>query len=136
MRLVLDTNVLVSAIGWEEGPPREILVSLRENKHSLIISPDLLNELTRALRYPKLHRAITHPSLPSVLAWLHEPEHLVPPQERIHAIASEPDDNLVLEAAVAGKADVIVSGDRHLLGMGSFRGIPILSARAFVAKYL
>lgn len=135
MKVILDTNTLVSGIAWM-GPPAEVLIALREGRHDLILSPDLLAELARVLRYPKLRIAASHPSLPGIMEWLHRPEHIVIAQEKIRVIQSDPADDLVLEAAIAGKADVIVSGDRHLLRLGSFRGIPIITARAFVARYL
>ncbi len=135
MRLVLDTNTLVSGIGWD-GPPRQILVALREARHSLMISTALLAELTRVLRYPKLRSIAAHPLLPVVLAWLYQPEHLVVSEERITIVRRDPADNLVLEAAVAGNADAIVSGDSDLLRLRVFRGIQILRAREFAAKYL
>lgn len=131
----MDTDTLVSAIGWT-GPPAQILAALIEGKHDLIVSGGILDELTRALRYPRLRSVATRPDLPRVLEWLHQPEHVVIPQERLDAVPGDPADNVVLGAAIAGKADVVVSGDRHLLRLGSFRGIPILSARAFVAKHL
>ncbi len=135
MRVVLDTNTLVSAIGWD-GPPRQILIALREGEHTLITSPALLDELTRVLTYPKLHPVATHPLLSTILAWLHQPEHLVIPQERISVVRADPADNSVLEVAIAGKADTIISGDRDLLTLHRFRGIPILTARGFVARHL
>ncbi len=135
MRVVLDTNTLVSAIGWD-GPPRQILIAIREGKHALITSAGLLDELTRVLTYPKLRPVATHPLLPVILAWLHRPEHLVTPQERISIIRADPADNLVLEAATAGRAAAIISGDRDLVVLRRFEGIPILSARGFVARYL
>ena len=133
MRLVLDNNTLISAIGWS-GPPRQILFALREGKHSLIISLALLDELTRVLTYPKLLPIATHPLLPVILEWLHRSEHLVA-SEPITVIREDPADNLVLEAAVAGNADAIVSRDRHLVKVQSFRGIPIVTAQAFAARY-
>ncbi len=135
MRVVLDTNTLLSAIGWT-GPPAQILSALMDGRHDIIVSPDLLDELIRVLRYPKLRAVAFHPSLPLVLGWLHQPPHVVIPHESIHAILSDPADNLVLEAAVAGTAEAIVSGDRHLLGLRSFRGIAIYTPRAFVTKHL
>lgn len=135
VRVVLDTNALLSAIGWS-GPPARILTALMEGTHNLIISPQLLDELTRALRYPKLRRVSALPSIPLVLAWLHRPEHIVLTVEKVQAIQTDPTDDLVLEAAVAGRADAIISGDHHLLRLGSFRGIPIMTAREFAAKYL
>lgn len=135
MRLVLDTNTLISAIGWT-GPPRQILVALLERRHALVTTPDLLRELSQVLRYPRLQPLAAHPALPAVLAWLHRPEHVVIPEEHVRAIPADPAHDQVLEAALAGRADAVVSGDRHLLALRSFRGIPILTARAFAARHL
>ena len=135
MRVVLDTNTIVSAIGWE-GPPRRILLALREGTHTLVTSPDLLRELTSVLRYHKLHPIARHPLLPEILAWLQKPEHLVYPSEQIDAIKGDPADNRVLEAAIAGQAEAIVSGDRHLLALKRFRGIPVTAAAAFASQHL
>lgn len=135
MRVVLDTNTVISAIGWA-GAPRQVLLALREDRHKLITSPALLEELTRVLGYPKLKPIRTHPLLPIILAWLHNPQHIVIPEEQITAIRADPADNLVLEAAVAGKADAIISGDQDLLDLRQFRGIQILTARRFMVRYL
>lgn len=134
MKIVLDTNTLVSAIGWE-GPPRQILLALREGHHALITTPDLLAELTSVLTYAKLRPLATHPILPAVLAWLHRPDHIVFPTERVAEIEVDPADNLVLEAAIAGGADAVVSGDQHLLRLRRFRGIPIMTARQFLDRF-
>lgn len=135
MRVVLDTNTLVSAIGWE-GPSRKILLALREGRHHLVTSPDLLDELTRVLKYPKLRSIATHPALPEILGWLYRADHVVYPAERIHVIQADPADNLVVGAAVAGAVDAIVSGDRDLLKLDVFRNVPILTSRQFVEMYL
>ena len=135
MKVVPDTNTIVSAIGWE-GPPRRILLALREGTQTLVISPDLLRELTGVLRYPKLRLVARHPLLPEILSWIHRPEHITYPSERIEAFKADPADNLVLEAAAAGKAEVVVSGDRHLLALKQFRGIPIMTAASFSSQHL
>lgn len=135
MRVVLDTNTIVSGIGWT-GSPRRILLALREGPHRLITSPELLAELTAVLRYPKLEAIAGHPLLEDVLVWLHRPEHLVYPVDRIAVILDDPADDRVLEAASEGKADASVSGDRHLLQLGRFRGIPIMRAGEFASKHL
>jgi len=134
VRIVLDTNTLVSAIGWD-GPPRRVLLATVAGRHHLTTTPDLLNELVAVLRYRKLQPVAAHPLLPTVLAWLHRPEHIVLPSARLRVIQDDPADNIVLEAALAGGADVIVSGDRHLLALREFQGIRILTARQFVARY-
>ena len=135
MKVVLDTNTIVSAIGWD-GPPRRVLLALRDGAHALLISPGLLDELTKVLRYAKLRPIAAHPLLPVVLKWLHRPEHLVIPQERFSVIRADPSDNLVLETAVAGRAGAIVSGDRDLLALKHFRGIPIVTASEFATRHL
>ncbi|ADU50828.1 Nucleotide binding protein PINc [Thermaerobacter marianensis DSM 12885] len=135
MRVVLDTNTLVSAIGWA-GPPRDVLLALREGRHQLITTAELLAELERVLRYPKLAPVRSHPALPLVLAWLYRPEHLVVPQERVQVIREDPADNRVLEAALAGRAGAVVSGDRHLLRLSRYQDIEIVTARDFCDRYL
>lgn len=135
MRVVLDTNTVVSAIGWT-GTPRRVLLALHQGRHMLVTSPDLLDELARVLAYPKLRTIASHPLLPIILEWLHRPEHVVLPRERLHVVVEDTADDCVLEAAVAGRADVIVSGDRHLLALVAYRGIPIVSARVFADRYL
>ena len=109
---------------------------MREGGHDLVITAALLDQLTRVLRYPRLEPIAGHPDLAVVLEWLYRPEHLVMPTERITEIRDDPADNLVLEAAVAGRADAMVSGDAHLLRLQASRGILVLPARAFVARFL
>ena len=125
MKIVLDTNTLVSAIGWE-GPPARILRACRAGRFDLITSPRLLEELTRIVTYPKLRVIAKHPELPEILKWLHAAEHLVYPKKTVGIITVDPPDNRILECAVEGRADLIVSGNRHLLRLKLYEGIPIV----------
>jgi len=134
LKIVLDTNVLVSAIGWK-GPPARILRACRAGQFDLITSPPLLNELTRVVTYPKLRVIAQHPDLAEILKWLHAPEQVVIPRRTVHTITADPPDNHVLEAAAEGEADVVISGDEHLLGLKIFEGIPILTPAAFCRKW-
>lgn len=134
MKIVLDTNTLVSAIGWK-GPAARILRACRSGQFSLITSPQLLEELTRVLTYPKLQIVAQHPDLPVILQWLHAPEQVVYPRRAIHIVSVDEPDNRVLEVAVEGKADGVISGDKHLLGLKVFEGIPILAPAAFCRKW-
>lgn len=135
MKVVPDTNTIVSAIGWE-GPARRILLALRSEVHRFITSPELLEELTAVLQYPRLRVLAAHPLLPEILAWLHRPDHIVYPRERVVVVTADPADNLVLEAAVAGAVDAIISGDRHLVDLKQFRRIEIITAARFERLHL
>lgn len=134
MKVVLDTNVLVSAIGWE-GPPARILRACRAGRFDLVTSPHLLEELTHVLTYPKLRVIAEHAELPGILKWLHAAEHLVYPKKTFAVITVDPPDNRVLEAAMEGHAEAIISGDEHLLRLKMFEGIPIVSPAAFRRKW-
>lgn len=134
MKLVLDTNTLVSAMGWD-GPPARILRACRAGRFFLVTSPDLLEELTRVLTYPKLRLIAQHQDLPQILEWLHAPERVVLPRRRVQVVTIDPADDRVLEAAVEGHAEAIVSGDEHLLALKAFEGISILTATAFCRRW-
>lgn len=129
MRVVLDTNVLVSAVVFG-GPPGRIIGFASQGRLRLVLSPATIDEFRRVLRgkfrFPDaaVYRAETllrKVSLP-----------VVEPEVSVDVLRDDPDDNRVLEAAIAGSADCIVSGDRHLLELESFRGIPILTPREFL----
>jgi len=124
VRVVLDTNVLVAAHATV-GLCHEVLVSVTKH-HELVFFTGMLTELERVLREkvkmtPANAREVV--DLLSVDSIPVEPEVLPP------SVCRDPDDCVVLGTALAGRADLIVSGDEDLLTIGSFRGIPIISPR-------
>lgn len=121
-RAVLDTNVLFSAYGYG-GAPAALLKVFLVGGHTLVTSPALLTELGRVL--PR-HHAFDHERTLTVVTQLVEVCEIVRPKVRID-VASDDADNRVLECAVEAAADVIVSGDRHLLALGSHEGIEIVT---------
>jgi len=127
-RVVLDTNIYISASMFG-GVPGNLLELALLGALALIISPALLDELDDKLQnkfgVSSQDAAILRAALQNIAL-------VVEPRETISAIADDPDDNRVLECAVGGNADLIVSGDRHLLKLLSFRGIPIVTARQFM----
>lgn len=129
---VLDSNVIVSGLGWS-GAPARIIEAVLAGELVLVTSSPLLAELRRVLAYPKLARAIPDGSR---LADLLEMSSVVVEPSRVFAVVEDESDNRVLEAAVAAGADYIVSGDGHLLTLGLFQGIPILTPAEFVATAL
>ncbi|MGI9861191.1 putative toxin-antitoxin system toxin component, PIN family [Moorella naiadis] len=128
-KIVFDTNVLVSAIGWK-GPPHRLLEACLHGKLKFYISPALLDELSEVLARPKLSVIAGHPDLPVILTWLSTSEHIVIPNFEPCVIARDPDDNKVLACAIAAKADAVISGDEHLLDLQVHEGISILRAEA------
>jgi uncharacterized protein len=131
-RVVLDSNVIVSGLGWS-GPPARILDAALDGRLVLVTSPPLLAELRRILGYPKLAKVLDGEQR---LADLVEASGVVVLPIRVIAAVSDESDNRVLEAAVEGAADYIVSGDDHLLGLGSFQRIPIVTPGEFIAAAL
>jgi putative PIN family toxin of toxin-antitoxin system len=95
LRIVLDTNTLVSGIGWK-GQPARILLACRAERFVLVTSPKLLDELARVLTYPRLRTVSAHPELPQILQWLYAPERLVYPRRTLEVITVDPADNRVL----------------------------------------
>ncbi len=134
MRVVLDTNVIVSGSISPQGAPGRILAAWEAQTFDLIVSSALLREYRRALGYEKVrsrHRKDAA-ELDELIRRYRHFGFLIEPQERLSVVAGDPDDDRVLECAVAGEASHIVTGDPHLLGLESYREIPILTPRAFI----
>ncbi|MFP4351792.1 MAG: putative toxin-antitoxin system toxin component, PIN family [Puniceicoccaceae bacterium] len=133
MRVVFDTNVVVSACFWR-GAPFECLSRWAGGGIVALISPPLLveHEETRdELR-------IDYPDRPMV-DWVEAmaaSAEMIFPVERVSGATPDPFDGMVLECALAGEAGCIVSGDnKHLLSIGNFRGIPLLGPGEFLRRY-
>jgi putative PIN family toxin of toxin-antitoxin system len=131
-RAVLDSNVIVSGLGWS-GATARIIEAVLAGELVLVTSSPSLAELRRVLAYPKLATAIPGGAR---LADLVEMSSVVVEPLSVFTVVEDESDNRVLEAAVAAGADYIVSGDGHLLTLGTFQGIPILTPAAFVATAL
>ena len=131
LRIVLDTNVIISGVLFG-GVPRSILESLISRRHDFFLSMPILEEVREVLGRPKFGFENEEASM--VLEELHSVCTIVKPAEPINFIADDPDDNRILECAVRAEADIIVSGDSHLLSAGSYKGIKILSPRQFVSS--
>ncbi len=131
MRVVFDTNILVSAFIFPGGAPETVYRAALEGRIALVTSAPLLAELGRVL----VEKFGWESGMAEeVVAQVIRIGLVVEPTERVHEIAADPADDRVLEAAVAANADAIVSGDRHLTRLKSLRGIPIRTAAELVAE--
>jgi len=122
MRLVLDTNVVASALLWD-GPPRRLLQAGRGETIRLFTSPPLLAELTDILARPKFAKKISASrlSIDQIVGLYAELAASVRPAH-IPRTAPDPDDDMVIGTALAAKADYLVTGDRALRSLGEFQG--------------
>jgi putative PIN family toxin of toxin-antitoxin system len=134
IRAVLDANVFVSAAIKPEGPAgRLIELLLRESSFELITTPAIIEETRRALSYPRVRAYIQDPA--AALEWLDDLllfADIVEDRDRGPCIPVDPDDDKYLHAAVAGLASAVISGDHHLLDVGEFEGIRIITPKAFL----
>jgi putative PIN family toxin of toxin-antitoxin system len=130
MRVVLDSNVIISAVITPEGMAATVVRSWFEGAYDLVMSDQLFSELDRALRYRKLSRHISPEEADGLIALLKRSADIrddpVPPAE---GRCADPGDEYLITLAEASAA-VIVSGDRHLLDLAD--ELPIFSPRAFL----
>jgi putative PIN family toxin of toxin-antitoxin system len=131
MRAVVDTSVWISGVFWT-GLPHQLLLRWRNGEFEAVLSPALMAELSRVL-----HAIAREIGAASELAdeWadlIALGAEVAIPAEKV-AVCRDPDDNAVLEAALAGRVDCIVSGDKDLLDLCECGSIPIITPRRFMS---
>jgi putative PIN family toxin of toxin-antitoxin system len=131
-RAVLDTNVLVSALISPGGPSAALLLELRAGAFELIASPTLLAELREVLGREKFRRYVT---VAEVIAYVdligHEAAILDDPAPSGRPLSADPDDEYLVDLARVATADVLVSGDAHLLDLRE--RLPVMTPAEFLA---
>jgi putative PIN family toxin of toxin-antitoxin system len=132
--VVLDTNVIISALLSPSGVPAEIIRRWEANAFEVVVSPELIKELESVLEYPRVSRylRLSSEQRRSFLKGFVTVAALVEPHSNPQVVRDNPGDNKVLACALAGGADYIVSGDRHLLDLKEYQGIVILPPSAFL----
>jgi uncharacterized protein len=128
LRVVLDTNIYIAAFGHPKGNNAKLFAAASAARYRLLISPPIVRELARVLRSTlqwqdeRVHKAVR------VVAQVAE---IVVPRTELNVIPADPDDNRILECAVDGKADLIVSNDHHLLDLKAYQNIPVIAGPDF-----
>jgi len=132
MRAILDTNVLISAYVFPGGKPEAVYRLALERRLEIGTSRTLLAELGRVLgqKFGWMPDRVE-----AAVAQVARIAAVVEPSETIHVVRADPADDRVLEAARAFGADVIVSGDRHLLDLGMWSEIEIISPAELIARW-
>jgi uncharacterized protein len=129
MKVIVDTKVAVSGLLWE-GPPNDILKWARDGFLVLVACQETVKELARILQSKKFQSRLSTVGMSAdeVSAYYMNLVRFVPsPKELPDAIPDDPLDNLFLALASESKAQLIVSGDHHLLGLASHKGIQIVT---------
>jgi uncharacterized protein len=130
--VVFDTNVLFSGIGWQ-GSPYFCLQMARAGNIKSVTCLEILSEFNEKL---KSKMGLTTAEAARAVAEILSFSELIKIENKLQVVPSDPDDNKVVECAYVGKADFIVSGDRHLLELENYQGIPILRANSFIERVL
>ena len=129
-RVVLDTNVLVSAVlGGRTAP---VLAHWRAGHFALVVTEAIVREYLTVLRRPKF--GLPAEVVDDIAGYVFRKAEFVTPMERLTVIVADPTDDKFLEAAVAGDAEVIVSGNKHLLDLKTFRQVAILTVHEFLSE--
>ena len=128
--MVLDTNIFVSGIFWEENFCSQIIRKWKDKEITLISSIEILDEFVKTLRNFKIQ--MPEDMIEEWRNLIIENSVMVEPIMKIDVIKDDPDDNKFLEAGVAGGADIIISQDKHLLRLVEYRGMKIVGPGEFI----
>ena len=138
MRVVLDTNQHISAIIRPNGNPSQIVQLWHIGLIELAISPAILEEFAAVVHRPRIQQKhnLSDDDISEYLEVLRTFAILVSGTITVNAVPEDPDDNIIIACAIEAEADVIISGDQHLLSLGSYQGIPIVNAADFLSSYV
>lgn len=137
LRVVIDTNVIVSGILSRKGAPAELINVWRERRFLLLSSSDIVNEVRAVMQYPRIRHKyhLGDDDIEQTMTLLEHDALLVAGDSNVAGnVPDDPQDEMFLACALDGQADVIVSGDHHLLDLGVFKDIPIITARQFLDR--
>ena len=134
LRVVLDANVFVSALLSPSSKPAEIIEMIQRGEILLVVSPQIIAEIESVLFYPRIRKRIPFRpvEIRDFVRHLESISFVTSGELEVDFIVADPDDNIYLACAYEGTADFIVSGDRHLLDVKSFQGIPIVNPALFL----
>ena len=129
MKVVVDTNVLVSGVFFG-GMPSRILEAWRDKRIDVVVSPDILEEYRRVGEH--LETQFTDVSLAPFLALLVMNAEIIEPPDLPEQVSRDSDDDKFIACALAGGCHVIISGDKDLLSISGYRGVKVVAPREFL----
>ncbi|MEW5691839.1 MAG: putative toxin-antitoxin system toxin component, PIN family [Candidatus Hydrogenedentota bacterium] len=135
VKAVVDTNIFISGLLNKKGIPRKIFLAFKDGKFELVISPQIFTEILKTLNKPELIPLILLDDCKEILIFLENFATFVYPEKKVY-VCRDMADNIMLECAVTGKVNYIVTGDNDLLDIQSFCKIPIVTAHKFLKDIL
>jgi putative PIN family toxin of toxin-antitoxin system len=135
MKVVLDTNIFISAMISSQGNPAKILEKWRNKEIEVVVSSAIIAEIERVTNYEKLQKKYRHiqEEREGLIDDLRGFAAVVEPQETLSVVQADESDNRYIECAVESGASYIVTGDLHLLDINEYRGIIMITPAAFLA---
>lgn len=135
MRVVLDANVLISAVISPRGTPAQVVRLWEGEEFEVVISAPILEELERVIHYPRIREKynLADEYVEQFLQSIGSGATIVEPLAKLSVIEKDPSDDRYLECAVASGASYIVTGDDHLLDLEEYGGVAILNPAEFLA---
>src|SRR3989338_5589119 len=132
MKITVDTNVLISATFWY-GDSFRILERVENKEIELILSHEIIKEYEEVLAYNEIQEKIQAKQLTmkQTIQKIQTMATLVYPIEKVNVVKDDPDDNAILECALEGKVDFVITSDKHLLKLQEFKGMKILTPAEF-----
>jgi putative PIN family toxin of toxin-antitoxin system len=130
LKVVFDTNVIVSAALYEKGLPALLLSLGLEDKVRFFVSPSLLNEYEAVLKRPRFK--LDHREITELMRKIHRKALIVTPAKRLKIIKADEPDNRILECAIKANADFIITGNKRHFPFEEFRGSKIVTPREFI----
>jgi putative PIN family toxin of toxin-antitoxin system len=133
VKVVIDTNVFISGVFFT-GPPSKILEAWRDERVRVVLSPDIFEEYRRVgdvlkMQFPGV-------DIERILELLANSSEIVSPDSLPVPVCEDPDDDKFLSCALKSGANVIISGDKHLLKASGYKGLQIITPRRFLDDYL
>ncbi|MBU0460819.1 MAG: putative toxin-antitoxin system toxin component, PIN family [Nanoarchaeota archaeon] len=133
LKVVLDTNVVISSAISSDGNPASIFEMLLLEEIQNFTTEEIIEEIKEVLERPRITKRLSLIEREFILNNFIHFSTTIKPAVRIEEIKDDPDDNKFLECAVSAKADYIISGDEHLLKVNRFKGILIVTPAEFVS---
>ena len=128
MRIVIDTNVMLSAVFG--GTLKAILEHWQNERFALVVTDEIVREYLDVLQRPKF--GLRGDVIDNIATFIFQFAEFVVPIEHVQVVKADPKDDKFLDALTVGKIDYLVSGDKHLLDLKEFAGVPIIKPREFL----